>query len=487
MFERRDVWKLGSEADPWDPIIRWYARAITALKGRAQKDPTSWRYLASIHGTFMQRSDWPQGVTWNECQHSSWFFLPWHRIYLHYFERIVRRTIVDLGGPDDWALPYWDYSDPQRPNARSLPRAFREPQMPSGDPNPLFVSERSQQNPDINNGGRLDALDVEIGDAIAETSFTGPSDDGIAGFGGPITDWNHSGGPVGSLERTPHGNVHIGVGGFQPLGLMSRFETAALDPIFWLHHSNIDRLWEAWLVQVDPDRQNPRRARWRDASFTVGQGGPAVTLTVREVLDSTQPPLNYTYSDVSVPALAPGAVLAARSDVESVFTEEGPVSEDEELVPEMVGASENRVPLAAEPTEVEVAVETPSGPALREGAEGAQPRKVYLKVENVRGKELVAPAYLVYVNLPPRAEPADYEDRRAGQVPMFGVLEASESDEEHSGSGLTFSFDITGVVQRLREAGDWDPQRLRVTFTPARVGAERGGDVSAGRVSLYYA
>jgi len=166
--------------------------------------------------------------------------------------------------------------------------------MPSGDPNPMFVSERSQQNPDINNGGRSNALDVDIGDAMAETSFTGPSADGIAGFGGPITDWNHSGGPVGTLERTPHGNVHIGVGGSQPLGLMSRFETAALDPIFWLHHSNIDRLWEAWLNQVDPDRQNPRRTWWRDASFTVGQGAPAVTLTVREVLDTTQPPLNYT-------------------------------------------------------------------------------------------------------------------------------------------------------------------------------------------------
>jgi hypothetical protein len=70
---------------------------------------------------------------------------------------------------------------------------------------------------------------------------------------------------------------------------------------------------------------------------------------------------------------------------------------------------------------------------------------------------------------------------------MFGVPEASESDEEHSGSGSTFSFDITGVVQRLQEAGDWDPRRLRVTFAPARVDAERAGDVSAGRVSLYYA
>ena len=485
MFERRDVWVLSSE-DPWHPIIRWYAQAITALKSRARTNPTSWRYLAAIHGTFIQRSDWPQGATWNECQHSSWFFLPWHRIYLHYFERVVRQTIVDLGGPNDWALPYWDYSDPQRPNVRKLPPAFREPQMPSGDTNPLFVSERSQQNPDINGGERLDASDVEIGDAMAETSFTGPQAGGIAGFGGPVTDWNHSGGPVGSLENTPHGNVHVGVGGFQPPGLMSRFETAGRDPIFWLHHANIDRLWETWLGLGS--RRNPtRRDRWTDMSFKVGQGALAVTLTVREVLDTMQPPLNYKYTDVSLPAPAPGAVLAARSDAESVFAEEGPVPEDEDLVPEMVGASENRVSLTAEPTEVEVVVETPSGPALRERTEGARPHKVYLKVENVSGKELVAPSYLVYVNLPPEADPAGYEDRRAGQVSMFGVLEASESDEEHSGSGLTFSFDITGVVQRLQEAGDWDPQRLRVTFTPSRVGAEHGGDVSAGRVSLFYA
>jgi tyrosinase len=171
--------------------------------------------------------------------------------------------------------------------------------------------------------------------------------------------------------------------------------------------------------------------------------------------------------------------------VESVFGEEGPVPE-EDLVPEMVGASENRVPLAAEPTEVEVVVEAPSGPALRAGTGRARPRKVYMKVENVRGKEPVAPKYLVYVNLPPGADPAEYEGRRAGQVSMFGVPEASESDEEHSGSGLSFSFDITGVVRRLQEAGDWDAQRIRVTFAPARVDTGQGGDVTAGRVSLYY-
>jgi hypothetical protein len=55
MFERRDVWVLGSEADPWHPILRWYARAIADLKGRARMNPTSWPYLAAIHDTSIPR------------------------------------------------------------------------------------------------------------------------------------------------------------------------------------------------------------------------------------------------------------------------------------------------------------------------------------------------------------------------------------------------------------------------------------------------
>ena len=129
----------------------------------------------------------------------------------------------------------------------------------------------------------------------------------------------------------------------------------------------------------------------------------------------------------------------------------------EDLFPEMVGASENRVSLAHTPTEVEVALEAPSGPLLGIAAE-EPPQKVYLKIENVKGQELSAPSYLVHVNLPPGADPAAHGDRLAGRVSMFGVLEASDSEgiEAHSGSGLTFSFDITDVARRLQEAGDWD-------------------------------
>jgi tyrosinase len=224
--------------------------------------------------------------------------------------------------------------------------------------------------------------------------------------------------------------------------------------------------------------------------FKVGGGASAVILRVREVLDTTKSPLDYRYSNISLPAPVP-AVLAASADTESRFSEEEPVPQQgpEDTFPELVGASEPRVPLSATSTKVEVAVGDPSGPALMaEGTEGAQPRRVYLKVENVRGKELAAANYLVYVNLPPGEDPAAHEDRRVGQVTMFGVREASEEgDEEHSGSGLTFSYDITGLVQRLQDTEGWDPERLRVTFTPVFADAEQGGDVSVGRVSLFYA
>jgi tyrosinase len=492
MFERRDVWEL-SEEDPslegWHPIIEWYARAVTTMQGRdgtalpsddfVPSDPTSWRYLAEIHGTFLSQSDWPWGATWNECQHFSWFFLPWHRIYLHYFESVVRQTITDLGGPDDWALPYWDYSDPNRQNVRRLPPAFRVPRMPSNDPNPLFVTQRA---PAINAGGEMDATDLEIGPAMAETLFTGPAP--TVGFGGPATAWSHVGNVAGTLEREPHGTVHGEVGGDGPpeLSWMSYFETAARDPIFWLHHSNIDRLWEVWLALED--HANPSGSRWDpwlNTWFKVGGGASAVTLRVREVLDTREPPLTYFYSNTSVPEPARAAVLAARPATHSRFAEEDPVRGD--IPPEMVGASENSVPLAATPTDVEFEVGVPSGPALRERAEGAQPRKVYLQVENVRGKELAAPNYSVYLNLPPGADPTAYEDRRVGQVSMFGVREASES-----GEGVTFAFDATRVVQRLQEeTEEREPGRLKVTFVPRAGTREQGGDVSVGRVSLFYA
>ncbi|KAF9629012.1 hypothetical protein BFW01_g10215 [Lasiodiplodia theobromae] len=63
----------------------------------------------------------------------------------------------------------------------------------------------------------------------------------------------------GSLEDF-HGNLHVTIGG--PGGHMSEVEVAAFDPIFWLHHCNIDRILAIWQALhegfIDMSSKNPR-------------------------------------------------------------------------------------------------------------------------------------------------------------------------------------------------------------------------------------
>ena len=131
---REDVWSLPE----WDPTLLWYARAVDGMQRKPIMDPTSWRYQAAIHDYVRARdplavngealpSTADQNKYWKQCQHNSWFFLPWHRGYLAYFEQTVRAEIVRQGGPSDWAVPYWNYSDDEQPNARLVRKEFRPP------------------------------------------------------------------------------------------------------------------------------------------------------------------------------------------------------------------------------------------------------------------------------------------------------------------------------------------------------------------------
>ncbi|HTE11917.1 MAG TPA: tyrosinase family protein, partial [Chitinophagaceae bacterium] len=59
---------------------------ITAMKGLPLTNPTSWQYQAAIHGTTLTNNL----PNWNSCQHGTQFFFSWHRMYLYFFERILR-------------------------------------------------------------------------------------------------------------------------------------------------------------------------------------------------------------------------------------------------------------------------------------------------------------------------------------------------------------------------------------------------------------
>lgn len=229
---RKNVWSL----DAHDETLTWYARAVSAMKERPIADPTSWRYQAAVHE--YQRDGDPlstpndklptaadQTRFWTQCQHGSWYFLPWHRMYLHHFETIVAAEVEKLGGPAGWALPYWNYS--ASAHARLLPPAFRQPKLPDGTPNGLYVEQR---DPRCNAGQPFaHARDTDVKACLEQRHFDSPSAGGSSSFGGPVTVFEHGGGAQGALEQTPHGSIHVAVGGDG--GWMGAFNTAALDPI----------------------------------------------------------------------------------------------------------------------------------------------------------------------------------------------------------------------------------------------------------------
>lgn len=105
LFVRGDVWRL-EDPNPFDPITLAYTGAVRTMQKRKDDDPTSWKYQAAIHGTYAAPK---AGDPWNSCQHRGWFFLPWHWMYVYFFERIVRAAVAE--NKDDaatFALPYWN-------------------------------------------------------------------------------------------------------------------------------------------------------------------------------------------------------------------------------------------------------------------------------------------------------------------------------------------------------------------------------------------
>ena len=473
---RKDVYKLAST----DRTLEWYGRAINVLKKRRIKDPTSWRYQAAIHG--YSRAEDPlrkssdvlpstadQRRFWNQCQHGSWYFLSWHRGYLLYFERICLAAIVQLGGPRDWALPYWNYSSTGGgTDTKLIPPAFRRSTV-GGNPNPLFAPGHSGGT--TGNAG-ITSFDVSL-DCLRRTRFVGASTGGSPGFGGIQTGFHHDPGTLGACEATPHNNIHSAVGGY-----MWSFNTAGIDPLFWLHHCNIDRLWEVWRARAT-STGDPTQSAWRDFLFNIhDENGAAITFKSSAMSSTTAN--GYRYQDISDPfAAATGASILAGVEETSMTADTGP-----RPPAELAGATDRPVKLGEGRSSTRVAI-APRSQSILASVGDSAPARVFLNIENVTGKGPPG-TYKVYVNVPEGAEPDDHPDNFVGTVALFGLSEQSADDAAHGGSGLTFVLEITDLVQRLQGEGSWNESDLDVDFVPLRPVPE-ATDVKVGRVSVYHA
>lgn len=486
--KRQDAWKLGSG---WNDTFLWYAKAVIALKELPVTNRTSWRYLAAMHqfnrgmwidlGIIDQNTALPadRNVAWNQCQHSSFYFLPWHRGYLARFEEIIAATIVSLNGPAGWKLPYWNYLDASNPNARKIPEAFLLEYLPGGTiRNPLQDVPRYGQKV-IGPEPRLQIDDINLA-AMDEPNFTGS-----VSFGGSKTLFsNPQVGTSGQLENAPHGSVHVLVGGARPAnpgnGFLSSFATAGLDPLFWLHHCNIDRLWAAWMTKPGVNMEAGKQ--WLDGpsdrAFAVPKvdGSGLENFTARDTLQGGKfhPDYDDLHAGTGVPLAAPG--------VAAVQQGAAGVSE-----PQVIGANSEKVAIGSAPIETNVQIASHEGASVVAAMGPEAPaadagKRLFLKLENIRG-ESVAGGLKAYVNLPAGTDDDPSQVYAAGSAALFGLSSASEIDGIHGGNGLTIIFDITDLAKRLVQQGDFDPAHLRVKV----VAAHEGGDdapLTIDRVSV---
>ncbi|TVU34831.1 hypothetical protein EJB05_16684, partial [Eragrostis curvula] len=250
---RRPVHKVGAE------YMAKYARAVALMKALPEDDPRSFYQQSNIHcayctGAYRQvgRPELPVQI------HFSWLFFPFHRAYLYFFERIAAKLLGDPG----FAMPFWSWDVPE---GMRIPAEFAD--MISNAPLPSLFHGQPYRAGDAEKPG------------------------------------------AGTVEIYPHNTMHGWTGDISRPNHedMGVYYSAGRDPIFYPHHANIDRLWEAWR-SIGVARGNRRQVDftdpdWLDSSFLFyDEDARLVRVTVRDMLHMGR--LRYRYAGVGLPWLS---------------------------------------------------------------------------------------------------------------------------------------------------------------------------------------
>jgi tyrosinase len=231
-------------------------------------DDRGYAHHAGIHGL-------PLPIGCDNAHHTP-FFLPWHRAYLYFFERALRDRVADA------MLTWWDWrTGPGRP-AR-VPQPFVRARI-SGKPNPLHSARVPKLALDQ---GRRAGMTVpgrtrrEPGDpALLPTAREVRSVLELRDF----LDFSSA------LEGL-HDRVHVWTGGH-----MGLIPFAAFDPVFWAHHTMVDRLWRLWQL---------RHPGARPPGAILGEALPPFRMTVRQTLDVTALGYDYAVASAASPVEVP--------------------------------------------------------------------------------------------------------------------------------------------------------------------------------------
>jgi hypothetical protein len=444
-------------------------RLFTEMRKKKASDPSSYFFQAAVHwlpdlskANVQARPDFkvladmynqdPESATaqnrwWLQCTHKSLGqapdFLLWHRAYLYYFERHARKTL----GEPNFSVPYWDYRVGDA-TSRELPTPFAGATLPGGGANSLYPQGGLRR--DIDSAGssmRERAVNTSL--CMANTFFF--RGQGLSGFG-------VDGGEDDSIDERPHGSVHGSIGGW-----MGDVATAGFDPVFWVHHANIDRLFNLWLASGQRFWSRTMSAAevdaWLDAKpyKFVDANGQEESRPRRFFLDQSN--LGYVY-DTDPPSIPPPRVfvvaqaaaagvirqgattVAIPKEIQSFIEQDAGGSAAAAVVPASKGATFN-VPLTMPPGQ------GPAGggnvPLAVLNQNKSKFTYTILVLEEVRRRGEQGGNYAVYVG--PQADGARDESSPAfaGEFSTFRVPVV--------GSSLPagrYSFDITRQVASLK-------------------------------------
>jgi hypothetical protein len=258
-------------------------------------------------------------------------FLPWHRLYLQSFESVIRQVLKDDGevGADSWALPYWDYTVKGQDRIpeefldrnSSLWEKSRSLRMVDGatlsdllQPTATLalgadlVGNEPESIYDFQKLGREKAQDQTLFGAFSTYAEQNPHNNMHDAVGG-IADyqwqrdilWNYtteyadqdgvtlwgrdSSEPDNGLQAARQDPRNAGVFGNNPTvgpGLIGFVPTAAREPLFWLHHAYIDKIWSEWNASGNAAylyAENLDQSPWNYQFFTPAADGSAEKVT----------------------------------------------------------------------------------------------------------------------------------------------------------------------------------------------------------------
>lgn len=398
---RRDITSPQGQAD-----LAKFARAVRLMMDLPEGDPRSWMFHWYVHAVRGDRSKVGEVQrvfpalsparslaleTWSTCKaHLPGLngddFLPWHRMYLMGFENAIRALLGDPG----FMLPYWNYTNPAQ---RQLPVAFRRP----GDS--LYGAlHRPERNVSVNGG---DPLDNGFGgssplNTAALEQVTYRPDGAREGF-------------CREIDRKLHGSVHVLIG--NALG-MGNVPWAANDPIFWLHHCNVDRLWASWNANGG---LNPTDS-WATRSFVLPDGlGGRADIRIESIANLASAGYEYDRLEPG-PQITVG--VSGATDKSTVYARN--------RAPIILSDTETRVPL--------VTLRRQRGVIPVAGA------RLYLRLSGLRAR---APVGVLY-----RVQMQDSERRwtTVGHINFFDAVQATTEHEPHERTDDVFSFDVTDIA-----------------------------------------